>query len=155
MMAAHVRIQTESFDQTAELAMMHGGDLQVGALASFTGLVRRVATPPEHADAPQSLFIEHYPGMTESYLTALSRQARTRFAIHASAIIHRVGMLQPGEGIVLVAVTAPHRAAALHACDYLMDHLKNHAPFWKKQIVGDMAHWVQPHPQDAIALQRW
>lgn len=123
MPTPRICVQTEAFDTAAELAALQAGDERIGAVASFVGLVRRVPTELANADAPQSLTIEHYPGMTERYLTQLAAQAQTRFGVHAVTIIHRVGQLLPGEGIVLIATAAPHRTAAFQACDYLMDHL--------------------------------
>jgi len=138
-------IQTEAFDVGAVLARLPQG---AGAVASFIGHVR-----PE--DGLTALVLEHFPGMTESEIARHVATAETRWPLLGVTIIHRVGALLPGEAIVLVAVAASHRKAAFSACEFLMDHLKTEAPFWKKECVGDDARWVEAKDSDDAERARW
>ena len=117
-----VRIQAEDFDIAAEIAALSAGRDDIGALVTFTGLVRGGETA--------SLTLEHYPGMTEKALQAIEAKALTRWPLKASLIIPRVGTLKPGAQIVLVAAASESRHAAFEAASYLMDYLKTDAPFW-------------------------
>ena len=147
-----VSIQTADFDAAAELAAVRAGDLGIGALASFVGTVR-----DRHGNAGgvSQMELEHYPGMTETAIEAMIDQAMQRFDIRAARVIHRVGVLQPGEQIVLVAVASAHRGQAFQACEFLMDYLKTQAPFWKKETTADGARWVDARVEDDAALARW
>ena len=146
-----VSIQTQDFDLGAEAARLRAGDGGVGAVASFVGTVR------EHSDGQQvsAMELEHYPGMTEAAIEAMIDQALTRFDIRAARVVHRVGLLQAGDQIVLVAVTSAHRGQAFQACEFLMDYLKTQAPFWKKETTPEGAHWVDARVADDQALARW
>jgi len=153
-MTARVRIQHEDFDLGTEVAALRAGDLGVGAVASFIGTVRdRGARGPDTV----RMELEHYPGMTESAIEAMVDAAHTRFAsVRAVRVIHRVGVLEPGAQIVLVAVSAAHRGEAFAACEFLMDYLKTQAPFWKKETRPDgTAQWVDARVEDDAALARW
>ena len=146
-----VRVQTEDFDAGAEVARLRAGDLTIGAIAVFIGTVRDV-----NADAAISgLTLEHYPGMTESALEEIATEARQRFDINDTLIIHRVGALAPGDQIVLVAVTSAHRGMAFDACEFVMDFLKTKAPFWKKEQRPDGERWVEARASDDEAASRW
>lgn len=148
-----VRIQTQDFDLGAELAALRHGDLQVGAVCSFVGTVRdRNAGGPGEV---QSLELEHYPGMTERSIEAMIDAAHARFDIRAVRVIHRIGVLQPQDQIVLVAVTSAHRGASFQACEFVMDYLKTQAPFWKKEQTPQGAQWVDARVSDDAALARW
>lgn len=148
-----VRIQTQDFDLGAELAALRLGDLQVGAVCSFVGTVRdRNAGGPGEV---QSLELEHYPGMTERSIEAMIDAAHARFDIRAVRVIHRIGVLQPQDQIVLVAVTSAHRGASFQACEFVMDYLKTQAPFWKKEQTPQGAQWVDARVSDDAALARW
>lgn len=149
-----VTIQSADFDVGAELAALRSGDLGIGALASFVGTVRDrhgAAAPAQVSE----MELEHYPGMTEAAIEAMIDQAMQRFDIRAARVIHRVGVLQPGEQIVLVAVASAHRGQAFQACEFLMDYLKTQAPFWKKETTADGARWVDARVEDDAALARW
>lgn len=146
-----ISIQTEDFDVSAELAVLRAQDGRVGAVCCFVGTVR----DRNEGDRVASMELEHYPGMTEKSIAAMVEQARQRFAIHAVRIIHRVGVLQPLEQIVLVAVTSAHRGESFQACEFLMDYLKTHAPFWKKEQTPQGARWVDARVSDDAALARW
>ncbi|RJF87283.1 molybdenum cofactor biosynthesis protein MoaE [Oleomonas cavernae] len=146
-----VRIQQEDFDTGAELDRL-GGSADVGAVASFVGLVRARG---DHDDVT-AIELEHYPGMTQKALEAIEAEARSRFPLTDSLIIHRVGRLTLGARIVLVATASPHRAAALEACAFLIDWLKTGAPFWKREITADgKAAWVASKASDDAATDRW
>ena len=146
-----VRVQAEPFDVGAELARLTAGRTDIGALASFTGLVRDVAGP----DRVAAMTLEHYPGMTERQLEAIEAEAHRRWPLQASLIVHRVGRMLPGEVIVLVATASPHRAAALESCAFLIDWLKTRAPFWKLEETPDGERWVEARDADDDAAARW
>ena len=151
MATSRVRIQEADFDIGAELAALQDGRTDVGAVASFVGCVRGHT----RADDIAALTLEHYPGMTERAIEAMIVEAQARFGLQGGLVIHRVGRLLPGERIVLVAVTAPHRHAAFQGCEFLMDYLKTHAPFWKKESTPGGERWVDARVADDEALRRW
>lgn len=141
-----VRVQHEDFDPGAEIAALHQGRGDVGAVASFIGLVRGPA---------DAMTLEHYPGMTERQLRAIADEAVRRWPVDAGVVVHRHGRLVKGERIVLVAVASSHRAAAFEACAFLMDWLKTKAPFWKREETGSDARWVEAASGDDAAAARW
>ncbi len=148
-----VRIQTEDFDVSAEVAALRAQDPRVGAVCTFLGTVRdRTAGTP---GSISSMELEHYPGMTEKAIEAMIEQAMQRFDIYGARVIHRVGLLQPLDQIVLVAVTSAHRGESFQACEFLIDYLKTQAPFWKKEQTIDGARWVDARVSDDAALARW
>lgn len=158
----HVRVQTHDFSLQDEVHAMHAGDTRAGAVCTLVGLVRAPdvgqanATQTSGAHGDQAvLWLEHYPGMTESSVEAMGHEALSRFGALAARVVHRIGPLKLGEQIVLVAVLAAHREAAFSACAYLMDHLKTQAPFWKKELRDGQASWVQPKDSDDDATARW
>ena len=120
-----VRVQTDDFDLGAEIQQMRQGQCDIGAVASFLGTVRDI----HHDSRISSMELEHYPGMTERALEAIEAKARARWPLDAVTIIHRVGVLQPCDQIVMVAVASRHRHAAFEACAYIMDYLNTRAPF--------------------------
>ncbi len=153
-----VRVQREDFDPGAELAALTRGRTDVGALVSFTGLVRAsVADPaePGRALALEAFELEHYPSMTGRALEAIEAEACARWPLQASLIVHRFGPLAPGERIMMIATASPHRQAAFAAAEFLMDYLKSRAPFWKKETTSAGSHWVDAREADAAALERW
>jgi molybdopterin synthase catalytic subunit len=151
--AARVSIQPEDFDVAAELRALREGDLRVGAVCSFVGTVRQ--KHPGQAPEVLSLELEHYPGMTEKAIEAMVDEAHRRFDIHGARVVHRVGLLQPGDQIVFVAVTSAHRGQSFQACEFLMDYLKTQAPFWKKERTPQGEQWVDARVADDEALARW
>jgi molybdopterin synthase catalytic subunit len=148
-----VRIQTQDFDLSAEVAALRADDPAVGAVASFVGTVRD--RNGGVAGEVSAMELEHYPGMTEKSIEAMIDAAMTRFDIQAARVVHRVGPLLPRDQIVLVAVTSRHRGQAFQACEFLMDYLKTQAPFWKKESTADGARWVDARVADDAALARW
>jgi molybdopterin synthase catalytic subunit len=142
-------VQRDDFDPGAELDRLTQGRTDIGAVASFVGLVRG----GENDAAAMTL--EHYPGMTERQLAAIEVEARRRWPLDDVVVIHRFGRLLPGERIVLVGVASTHREAAFDACRFLMDWLKTKAPFWKLEETSDGARWVAAKDSDELATRRW
>lgn len=144
-----VQVQTDDFDLGTEVSKL-SSDPSVGAVVSFTGIVR---------DAAQSglisMELECYPGMVEQALYDIETKARKRWDIKASVIIHRIGNLKLGEQIMMVATASPHRQDAFDAAEFLMDYLKSEAPFWKKEHFKDHAKWVDARETDLQSLKRW
>ena len=159
MGSARVSIQTQDFDLGAEVAALRAGDPAVGAVAAFVGTVRdrnsQTAGGGGGGGGVQSMELEHYPGMTERAIEAMIDDAVERFAIRAARVVHRVGLLQPLDQIMMVAVTSAHRGSAFQACEFLMDYLKTQAPFWKKEQTSDGARWVDARVADDAAMLRW
>ena len=146
-----VRVQEADFDVGAELAALRGKDPQIGAVASFVGLVREL----NDGAGVSELTLEHYPGMTERALQAIVGEACRRWAIIDALVIHRVGRLLPTDQIVLVAVAAAHRGDAFAACQFIMDYLKTRAPFWKRELTPEGARGVAARAADDTAAERW
>jgi molybdopterin synthase catalytic subunit len=146
-----VRIQEQDFDVSSELAALRAGDTRVGAVATFTGLVRDL----NDAAQVSTLTLEHYPGMTEKALAQIVDDAKQRWDIYDALVIHRVGPLKPGDQIVLVAVTSAHRGESFAACQFIMDYLKTRAPFWKKEQTPEGERWVEARASDEDAAARW
>ena len=150
-MPPRVRIQTEDFDLSTEVAALRAGDAGVGAVASFIGTVR----DRNDGLGVSAMELEHYPGMTERAIEAMIDEAHRRFDLRAARVIHRVGPLLPQDQIVLVVVSSSHRGEAFKACEFLMDYLKTQAPFWKKEHTPEGARWVDARVSDDESLKRW
>jgi molybdopterin synthase catalytic subunit len=146
-----VRIQTADFDLSTEAAALRAKQPGIGAVASFVGTVRNRSGDSDIA----GMELEHYPGMTESAIEAMIDAAARRFHILGARVVHRVGLLQPGDQIMMVVVASAHRAEAFQACEFLMDYLKTQAPFWKKEHTPQGARWVDARVADDAALARW
>ena len=150
MGATIVRVQSEIFDAAAEAAHLSQGRTDLGAIVTFTGLCR------DEAGSLAALEIEHYPGMAEDEIGRVVAEARTRWPVDGVLVIHRHGLIAPGEPIVLVATTGLHRSEAFAAAEFLMDFLKTRAPFWKKAHTGAAAgDWVAAKMQDDAAAEKW
>ncbi|MCE8009188.1 molybdenum cofactor biosynthesis protein MoaE [Aestuariivita sp.] len=143
-------VQEAPFDLGDEANRFAAGHRDMGAIVTFTGVVRDLATGDLDA-----MEIEHYPGMTEAALTEIAQQAQSRWSLGDVLVIHRYGRLEPGALIMMVATAAPHRKDAFEAAEYLMDYLKSRAPFWKKEHIGADASWVSAKDADEDALSRW
>ena len=180
-MTARVLIQTDDFNLSDEIAALRANDKRVGAVCGFIGTVRDrnmaptlgaavSSLPPGGAELARggpslrssaqqgevlSMELEHYPGMTEKAIEAMIDEACARFDIFAARVIHRVGLLQPLDQVVMVAVTSAHRGESFQACEFLMDYLKTQAPFWKKEQTPEGARWVDARVTDDAALARW
>ena len=151
MALPRVAIQTEDFDLSAELQALRAGNPAVGAVCSFIGTVR----DRNEGDAVASMELEHYPGMTEKSIETMIDAAHQRFDIFGARVVHRVGLLQPLDQIMMVAVVSAHRGQSFQACEFLMDYLKTQAPFWKKEQTPEGARWVDARVADDAALARW
>lgn len=144
-----IAVQTEPFDFAAETASFGTGGDSVGAVVTFTGIVR------DDSGDLEALELEHYPGMTESAITRITEEAMTRWELADALVIHRHGRLAVGEPIMMVATAARHRVAAFEAAEFLMDYLKSRAPFWKREITAEGDTWVAAKDEDEAALKRW
>jgi molybdopterin synthase catalytic subunit len=155
MMSAHVvplvRIQTEDFDTSAEVARLTRGRHDVGAVVTFIGLCR------DEGGRLSTLELEHYPAMAEAEIARIAARAMERWPLNGVSVIHRYGRLAPGDNIVLVVTASTHRHAAFDAASFLMDYLKSRAPFWKKEHPKDGSDggWVDAREDDEIAARRW
>jgi molybdopterin synthase catalytic subunit len=146
-----VRVQEADFDVGHELEALTHGRTDVGALASFVGLVRS----DNDGHAISAMTLEHYPGMTEKALAAICDEAHARWRLLDTLVLHRVGRLTPGDRIVLVGVASGHRGDAFAACEFIMDYLKTRAPFWKREDTTAGSRWVEARGSDDTAAQRW
>jgi molybdopterin synthase catalytic subunit len=147
-----VRVQREDFDVGTEVRRLTAGRTDIGAIVTFTGVMRS----ENDGASVAGMTLEHYPGMTEAELARVETEAGTRWPLQASLIVHRVGALNPGDNIVLVVTASAHREAAFSACEFLMDYLKTRAPFWKKETRADgTTRWVDARTSDDEAAGRW
>lgn len=146
-----VRVQKEVFDAAAEAAKLTHGRSDIGAVVTFTGFCR------SEGGALTALEIEHYPGMAEDEIQRVAREADSRWPLEGIIAIHRFGLIQPGEPIILVVTASQHRAEAFSAAAFLMDYLKTEAPFWKKQHLtgGGTGDWVEAKAEDDAAVRKW
>ncbi len=149
--APRVIVQHADFDLSNVVAQLRAGDAAVGAVAAFIGTVR----DRNDGSGVSAMELEHYPGLTERAIEAMIDVALSRFDLRAARVIHRVGVLQPLDQIVLVAVTSGHRGQAFQGCEFLMDYLKTQAPFWKKETSPEGAHWGDARVADDKAAARW
>ncbi|MDE2013701.1 MAG: molybdopterin synthase catalytic subunit MoaE [Alphaproteobacteria bacterium] len=147
-MTTRISIQTHDFDVNAEIAALTEGRSDIGAVVTFSGLVRG-------DDSLTAMTLEHYPGMTEREIAAHVAEAESRWPLLGITVIHRVGRLLPGARIVLVAVASSHRGAAFAAAEFLMDYLKTRAPFWKEEERAGDTRWVEARASDDDAAKRW
>ena len=143
-----VRLLDKGLSVGEALAAFNAAYREAGGIVSFTGKVR-------DDDGVKALELSHYEKLTLPGMRDLAREAQSRFAVDGLLAWHRVGAMHPGDAIVLVAAAAPHRRAAFEAADYLMDHLKSAAWFWKRERRADGWHWIEPRPEDYAALERW
>lgn len=146
-----IRVQREDFDVGAEIDRLAAGKHGIGGVASFVGLVRNAAG----SEPIGAMTLEHYPGMTEKLLAEIEAEARRRWPLEASLVIHRYGRLEPGARIVLVVTASAHRQAAFEACEFLVDWLKTKAPFWKLEETAAGPRWVDAQASDDRAMKRW
>jgi len=149
-----IRVQEEDFDLGQEYDRFIAGQTKVGAVVTFTGLVRDFQKAGQ-TDKVQTITLEHYAGMTEKELTRIRDEAHRRWDLSDSLIIHRTGRLNPGDQIVLVITGSAHREAAFQAAEFLMDYLKTRAPFWKKEETASGTSWVEAKTSDDNAADRW
>src|SRR5450631_1480563 len=146
-----VRIQEADFDTGKELEALTRGRRDVGAVASFVGIVRDA----NDGARVGGMTLEHYPGMTEKALESICAEASSRWDLTDTLVIHRVGPLRPGDRIVLVGVASAHRGHAFAACEFIIDYLKTRAPFWKREDTPEGPRWVEARPSDDTAAEKW
>ena len=149
-----VSVQEADFDVGVETNALSAGRLDVGAVATFVGLVRADKLSGEGSEV-SAMTLEHYPGMTEKALEAIVLEAGTRWRLQGVRVIHRFGRLVPGDRIVFVGVASAHRGDAFAACEFVMDYLKTRAPFWKKEDTPEGGRWVDARDADDSAAARW
>lgn len=145
-----ILVQEAPFDVGAELNAFQADKTDMGAVVTFSGLVRDLPEAPL-----RNMLIEHYPGMTERALTKIAEDACARWSLGDVLVIHRYGQMAPGDQIMMVATASPHRKDAFAAADFLMDYLKSRAPFWKKEVTADGSDWVAAKDEDEEALRQW
>jgi len=145
-----ISVQSEFFDFSTEIKNFSGKLENIGALVTFTGIVRG-----QKSQTLDYMVIEHYPGMTEKQIHLIVEGAFKRWKISDALVIHRYGKLDPGEPIMMVATAAEHRIDAFEAAEYLMDYLKSRAPFWKKEVLNGAENWLEAASEDETALNRW
>ncbi len=150
-MLTQIAVQTEDFDLNQLYSGLKCASGAYGAIVTFTGLVRELSD----TDKLKGLYLEHYPGMTEKALHKIVEQARERWPLGQVTLVHRVGRLMLNEQIVFVGASSPHRADAFAAVQFIMDYLKQDAPFWKKEITVSGEHWVEQKASDLDAAKRW
>lgn len=146
-----VSVQSDDFDIGSEIARLTQDRSDIGAVVTFTGLVRDMGD----GQPVSAMELEHWPGVTETALQGIEAEAHTRWPLQGTCIVHRYGPLLPGDQIVLVAAASPHRGAAFQAAEFMMDYLKTRAPFWKKEDTPDGARWVDARDADDAAKARW
>jgi len=146
-----VSVQSDDFDIGTEIARLTQDRSDIGAVVTFTGLVRDMGS----GQPVSAMELEHWPGVTETALQGIEAEAHTRWPLQGTRIVHRYGPLLPGDRIVLVAAASPHRGAAFQAAEFMMDYLKTRAPFWKKEETPDGARWVDARDADDAAEARW
>ncbi len=150
-LSPRVVIQTADFNLSTEIETLRANDKRVGAVCSFVGTVR----DRNDGSSVSAMELEHYPGMTEKSIESMIDEALKRFDIFGARVIHRVGLLQPLDQVVMVAVISAHRGESFQACEFLMDYLKTQAPFWKKEDTPQGARWVDARVADDAALAKW
>jgi molybdopterin synthase catalytic subunit len=146
-----VRVQREAFDIAAEVAALTDGRTDIGAVVTFSGLCR------DEGGALAGLEIEHYPGMAEEEIGRVVEEAHGRWRLVGVRVVHRHGLIRPGEEIVLVVTASTHRRAAFEAAEFLMDYLKTRAPFWKREqpSSGRRGDWIAARGADIDDADRW
>jgi molybdopterin synthase catalytic subunit len=146
-----IRIQQADFDIARETAALTKGRTDIGAVVTFSGICRGA----DGGETIAALTLEHYPGMAEAEIARHAETAASRWPLTGLTVIHRVGRIEPGENIVLVVTSSAHRQAAFEAAEFLMDYLKAHAPFWKREEGASGANWVDAREHDDAAAGRW
>lgn len=149
MAAVTVRVQAADFDVADEIAALAQLNRNIGAVVTFTGLCRG------DGGRLSALELEHYPGMAEAEIGRIAAEASARWPLDGLTVIHRHGLIRPGENIVLVVTASAHRQAAFEAANFLMDYLKTSAPFWKREHGAAAGGWVEAKAQDDRAADRW
>ncbi len=151
MAEVYISVQQNDFDVSHEYAILRENNRSDGAIVFFSGLVREL----NQGSKVSGLSLEHYPGMTEKALQAVVEEACQRWPLNRIRLIHRIGQLEISDQIVFVGVSSSHREAGFSACHFIMDFLKNRAPFWKKEVTSDGERWVEALVKDQVAMDKW
>lgn len=147
----HVRVQSAPLNPHEEVELLRAENPSIGAIVSFIGLMRDI----NEGDRVGSMFLEHYPGMTEKALQKIVQEAVQRWDLDGCRVVHRVGEMHPTDPIVVVAVASRHRKEAFRGCEYVIDYLKTQAPFWKKELTDGGERWVDARVSDDEAEKKW
>jgi molybdopterin synthase catalytic subunit len=147
-----IRIQDADFDVAREIAVLTASRTDIGAVVTFSGICRG---GEGGRDAMTALTLEHYPGMAEAEIARHADEAMARWPLTGLTIVHRVGRILPGENIMVVLTASAHRQAAFQAAEFLMDYLKAHAPFWKREETAGGTSWIAAKTDDDDAAARW
>jgi len=145
-----IKVQENDFDVNLEIKKITSQNKNIGGVGLFIGIVR-----DDYDKKLKSMTLEHYPIMTEKMLEKINLEAKNRWKLIDSIIIHRYGKLYPGDKIVLVATFSQHRKDALEACEFLIDWLKTKAPFWKLEATNTGNKWVKEKNSDLEAVKKW
>ena len=145
-----IKVQENDFDVNLEIKKITCQNKNIGGVGLFIGIVR-----DDDDKKLKSMTLEHYPIMTEKMLEKINLEAKNRWKLIDSIIIHRYGKLYPGDQIVLVATFSQHRKDALEACEFLIDWLKTKAPFWKLEATNTGNKWVKEKNSDLEAVKKW
>lgn len=155
-MKTSIDVQTMDFDLSEEYQTLRTSAVDAGAIVTFTGLVRELLpSNTNNPDSVESLYLEHYPGMTEKCLQEIVAEANAKWRLLATRVIHRVGELRAQDQIVFVGTASCHRQDAFAAAEFIMDYLKSKAPFWKKQTSQNGSSWIESRESDQAAMKRW
>ena len=146
-----ISVQSTDFDIAEEISKLGEGRKDIGAIVSFTGLCR------DEGGKLSALELEHYPGMAETAIRRIADEAIKRWPLSGVSIIHRYGLIKPGENIVLVVTASTHRQVAFEAASFLMDFMKTDAPFWKREhlLDGNKGNWIESKVADDHSRERW
>ena len=147
----YIKVQTADFVMADEYQRLRESKISDGAVVVFVGLVREFSQN-KHI---KSMFLEHYPAMTENALQAIVTEARSKWPLGKTSLIHRIGYLDANAQIVMVGVSSQHRHAAFAAAEFIMDYLKVRAPFWKKEVTSEGDFWVAAKSTDNDAAAKW
>lgn len=147
----YIQVTDQLFDPQHEIMLLQADNPSIGGIVSFIGLMRDFNA----GDRVQSMFLEHYPGMTEKALETIVTEAFARWDLIGCRVVHRVGELHTTDPIVLVAVASAHRGEAFRACEFIIDYLKTRAPFWKKETIAEGQRWVEARQSDQESEAKW
>lgn len=157
-MKSHIRVEYENFDVGLEYQRLRLLCHQIGAIVTFTGLVRDFEDSGNQKvgnDSLSAMDLQHYPEMTEDLITNIVEEAAVRWSLLGVTVIHRVGKLSPNDQIVFVGVASERRSEAFNAAEFLMDYLKLKATFWKRVMIGGQWRWVSSKSSDEDAMLKW
>ena len=145
-----IKVQTNDFNINEEISHITSKNKNIGGISTFTGIVREGSN-----NSLKSMTLEHYAGMTEKMLNKIDLEAKKRWDLIETKIIHRYGKLFPGDQIVLVITASEHRKDAIESCEFLIDWLKTKAPFWKLEDSVNGSKWVEERQSDIDASSKW